>query len=94
MANKLYVGNLAFSTDQDALLGVFSRFGPVDDVKVVMDRETGRSRGFAFVSMAGADAARKAISELNGSLLDGRALRVNEAEDRPAAPRGGSGRSW
>jgi cold-inducible RNA-binding protein len=89
MANKLYVGNLAFSTDQESLQSVFSRFGTVDEVKVVMDRETGRSRGFAFVSMADADGAQKAMTELNGQMVDGRALRVSEAEERE---RGGPSR--
>jgi RNA recognition motif-containing protein len=89
MGNRLYVGNLSFHTTDDAVQAAFSQCGEVTDVKVVLDRDTGRSRGFAFVTMASDDAAQKAIAELNGSMLDGRPLRVNEAEER--SPRGGGG---
>lgn len=92
MGNRLYVGNLSFNTNEDALRDAFSQFGETDEVKVVMDRETGRSRGFAFVSMADANSARKAIAEMDGAMLDGRALRVNEAEERSSGG-GGGGRS-
>lgn len=95
MANRLYVGNLAFSTDEQSLQTVFSKFGTVDEVKVVMDRETGRSRGFAFVSMSDANGAKKAIAEMDGQLVDGRALRVNEAEERERGSfRGGARRGF
>jgi RNA recognition motif-containing protein len=87
MANRLYVGNLSFHTTEDTLRTAFAQHGEVDEVKVVTDRETGRSRGFAFVSMADSAAAKRAIQSLNGFTLDSRELRVNEAEDR--APRGG-----
>lgn len=93
MGNRLYVGNLSFNTNEDALRDAFSQFGETDEVKVVMDRETGRSRGFAFVSMADANSARKAIAEMDGAMLDGRALRVNEAEERSSGGGGGGGRS-
>lgn len=86
---RLYVGNLAFHTTEDSLLAAFSRFGEVSDVKLVIDRETGRSRGFAFITMSTAEAASRAISEMDGQSLDGRSLRVNEAEARP--PRSGGG---
>jgi RNA recognition motif-containing protein len=89
MGNRLYVGNLAFNTDDRSLSDAFSQFGDVTDVKVVTDRETGRSRGFGFVAMGDADSARNAISKMDGTLLDGRALRVNEAEERQ---QGGGGR--
>ena len=89
MTTKLYVGNLAFSTDEHAIQSAFSRCGAVDEVNIVMDRETGRSRGFAFVSMADVDGAQKAIADLNGQLIDGRALRVNEAQQRQAHQGGG-----
>ena len=89
MNNRLYVGNLAFHTTEDTLQRAFSACGDVTETKLVLDRETGRSRGFAFVSMATEEGARKAIEELNGADLDGRALRVNEAEERK--PRGGGG---
>jgi cold-inducible RNA-binding protein len=88
---RLYVGNLAFHTTEDTLLAAFAKFGDVSDVKLVLDRETGRSRGFAFVTMATPDAASKAISEMDGQQLDGRALRVNEAEARPPRAGGGGG---
>ena len=79
---KLFVGNLAFHTTEDVLQSAFSEFGDVTEVKVVLDRETGRSRGFAFVRMATEDAGRRAMEQMNGAVLDGRSLRVNEAEER------------
>jgi RNA recognition motif-containing protein len=82
MGNRLYVGNLSFNSDQDSLMRLFSEVGAVSDVHVVTDRETGRSRGFGFVTMANAALAAEAISRTNGTMLDGRALRVNEAEER------------
>ncbi len=91
MNNRIYVGNLAFHTTEDALQTAFAQFGDVSEVKVMLDRESGRSRGFAFVTMASEDGARKAISEMNGALLDGRPLRVNEAEARPERSFGGGG---
>jgi RNA recognition motif-containing protein len=90
MGNRLYIGNLAFETTEDALREAFAPHGSVVDVKLVSDRETGRSRGFGFVSMGSDDEARKAMQALDGSSLDGRALRVNEAEERNS-PRGGGG---
>ena len=92
MTMKLYVGNLAFSTDEDAIQRAFSRCGAVDDVTIVMDRETGRSHGFAFVTMADVHGARKAIADLNGGLVDGRALRVSEAQPRQAGAHHGDRR--
>jgi len=89
MENRLYVGNLAFQTTEGALEAAFAQFGTVVEAKLVLDRESGRSRGFAFVAMADRDSAMRAIQEMNGALLDGRALRVNEAE--PKAPRAGGG---
>jgi RNA recognition motif-containing protein len=92
MNNRLYVGNLAFHTTEDTLQRLFATYGEVQETKLVVDRETGRSRGFAFVSMATAEGAQKAIAEANGMDLDGRALRVNEAEERrPRAGGGGGG---
>jgi cold-inducible RNA-binding protein len=87
MGNRLYVGNLSFDSDQDRLMQAFSAIGDVSEVHVVMDRETGRSRGFGFVTMGSASLAAQAISRMNGTVLDGRELRVNEAEERVA--RGG-----
>jgi len=88
---RLYVGNLAFHTTEDSLLAAFTKFGEVSDVKLVIDRETGRSRGFAFITMSTPEAAAKAISEMDGQQLDGRPLRVNEAEARPPRAGGGGG---
>ena len=82
MHNRLYVGNLAFQTTEDVVRETFSQVGTVTEVKVVLDRETGRSRGFAFVTMGSDAEAKRAIQELNGRNVDGRDLRVNEAEDR------------
>ena len=78
---KIYVGNLPFTTDESELRTLFSQHGTVESVAVITDRDTGRPRGFAFVEMPRADAAR-AIQSLNGKELGGRALRVNEAQER------------
>lgn len=91
MGNRLYVGNLAFSTTEEALKEAFSEFGEVVDAKLMLERETGRSRGFAFVELATAQAAKAAIEQMNGAVIDGRALRVNEAEDRGSRGPGGGG---
>ncbi|MBK7583509.1 MAG: RNA-binding protein [Myxococcales bacterium] len=91
MNNRLYVGNLAFHTTEDVLQNVFAKIGSVTEAKLVIDRETGRSRGFGFVTMGSPDDAQRAISELNGADLDGRALKVNEAEERRPKTGGGGG---
>jgi len=85
VARKLYVGNLPYSTDDSTLQNLFQSVGDVDSAKVIIDRETGRSKGFGFVEMASDDQAQQAISKLNGQSVDGRALTVSEA--RPQAPR-------
>jgi RNA recognition motif-containing protein len=82
MSTNIYVGNLAFSTDSAALKSLFTAFGEVTSAQVVEDRDTGRSRGFGFVEMTSADDAQKAISEVNGSSVDGRQLNVNLAKER------------
>lgn len=87
MSKNLYVGNLSFSTTSDDLRTAFSQFGNVQSASVVMDRETGRSRGFGFVEMA--DGGDEAINAMNGADFQGRKLTVNEA--RPREPRGGGG---
>ena len=89
MGTRLYVGNLSFDTTAETLTEVFGALGEVTDVHLVTDRETGRPRGFAFVTMGSPEQAAKAIGETNGKTVDGRQLRVNEAEER--APRGGGG---
>ena len=91
MSKKLYVGNLPFSVTEDELRGVFQAHGTVDSVAVIMDRETGRARGFAFVEMADASAADDAMRALDGSDLGGRSMRVNEAQDRRGGGGGGGG---
>lgn len=99
MATKLFIGNLSFSTTEETLKTAFAEFGEVESVAVITDRETGRSRGFAFVELP-EDAAQKAIDGLNGKELDGREISVSvarEREDRPRPQRdGGSFRknSW
>jgi len=90
MGNRLYVGNLSFGSTQDTLRDAFSAHGEVVDVHLVADRVTGQSRGFGFVTMASRDQAESAMQAMNGSELDGRALKVNEAEERPGG--GGAGR--
>jgi RNA recognition motif-containing protein len=91
MNNRLYVGNLSFHTTEEALQGAFASCGAVTEVKIMLDRETGRSRGFGFVVMGSDTDARNAIAQMNGAELDGRSLRVNEAEER--RPGGGGGGS-
>jgi RNA recognition motif-containing protein len=88
MSKRLFVGNLAFQTTDGDLRGAFEEFGPIVDVKVVTDRETGRSRGFAFIEMSTEDGASKAAESLNGTTLDGRTLRVAEAEERRSSAPG------
>ncbi|MBP9086427.1 MAG: RNA-binding protein [Kofleriaceae bacterium] len=89
MNTRLYVGNLSFNTTADGVRAAFAEFGNVEDVHLVSDRETGRSRGFAFVTMSTAEEAAKAIAGMDGRTMDSRPLRVNEAEQRQ--PRGGGG---
>ena len=85
MALKLFVGGLSWDTTDDSLKNFFATVGTVTSAKVITDKFTGKSRGFGFVEMASADEAKKAIAELSGKELDGRAIVVNEA--RPMAPR-------
>jgi RNA recognition motif-containing protein len=86
---KLFVGGLSWGTTDEGLQGAFSRFGEIVEAKVITDRETGRSRGFGFVTFASDEVAASAITEMDGSELDGRTIKVNEAEDK--GPRGGGG---
>ncbi len=89
MGKKIYVGNLSFNVDSNQLQGVFAEFGTVDSANVITDRETGRSKGFAFVEMAVEGEAQTAIEKLNGMDLSGRAMNVSEA--KPQEPRSGGG---
>ncbi len=91
MNNRLYVGNLSFDTSADTVRTAFAELGQVDDVYLVTDRATGRSRGFAFVTMSTPEEAQRAIQEMDGRVLDGRPLRVNEAEQKPRGGGGGGG---
>ena len=95
MGNKLYVGNLAYSVRDESLQAAFSQFGTVTSAKVMMDRETGRSKGFGFVEMGSDAEAQSAINGMNGQPLEGRPVVVNEArprEERPGGFGGGGGR--
>ena len=91
MGNKLYVGNLAYSVRDDDLQQRFAEFGTVTSAKVMMDRDTGRSKGFGFVEMGSDAEAQAAIRGMNGKSVDGRALVVNEARPREERPSGGFG---
>ena len=94
MGNKLYVGNLAYSVRDESLQQAFGQFGTVTSAKVMMDRDTGRSKGFGFVEMGSDAEAQSAINGMNGQALEGRAIVVNEArprEERPGGFGGGGG---
>ena len=91
MATKLYVGNLSFNTTETDLQDLFASAGPVQEVTLMQDKFTGKSRGFAFVTMTAEADAQKAIQEFNGKTVEGRPLTVNEARPREARPPGGGG---
>ena len=84
---KLYVGNLPFTATEDAVRNLFSPHGTVEKISLINDRDTGRPRGFGFLEMSSADASR-AMQALNGKDFDGRALRINEAQDKPSSAGG------
>jgi RNA recognition motif-containing protein len=92
MNNRLYVGNLSYDLTNDALRACFAECGDISDLHIVTDRETGRARGFAFVTMGTDAEANDAVTRLNGAMLEGRALRVNVAEARPARNENRNGR--
>ena len=95
MSNKLFVGNLSFNMTENDLQDAFAAYGTVIEANLMMDRMTGRARGFGFVTMSSPEDAQKAIEALNGKEIDGRALTVNVArprEERPAGGGGGGGR--
>jgi cold-inducible RNA-binding protein len=91
MSMKLYVGNLSFDTSTQDLETMFGEIGTVESTNIIEDRETGRSRGFAFVEMSSKEEGQNAISELNGKEIDGRELKVNEAKPRENRSGGGGG---
>ena len=104
MTKKLFVGSLSWNTDDQGLSAAFGQFGPIESAKVINDRETGRSRGFGFVTFANEADAQVALEKMNGAQLDGRTLNVNEAQERDGGGggrrgggggrRGGGGRDW
>ena len=89
MGNKLFVGGLSWGTTDDSLKTAFAEFGEVTEAKVITDRESGRSRGFGFVTFESSEHAEAAVTALDGTEIDGRSVRVNEAQER--SPRGGGG---
>ncbi len=89
---SIYVGNLSYQATEDALRDAFAQYGTVSKVNIVMDRETGRPRGFAFIEMADGREAATAIQEMNLKEIAGRAITVNEARPKPDRPRRGGGR--
>ena len=93
MGKRLFVGNLSWDTQEDDLIAAFEQDGRrVDSARIMTDRDTGRPRGFAFVEMANEQEAQQAIAEMDGASLDGRNLRVNEAQERQNRGGGGGGR--
>lgn len=91
MGTKAFVGGLAWATTSDSLRAAFEACGTITECKVVDDRETGKSRGFGFVTFADAADCKKAIETMNGAMVDGRAIRVNEAENKPRSGGFGGG---
>jgi len=87
---NIYVGNIPYSTSEDDLRTTFSEYGEVSSAKVIMDRDTGRSKGFGFVEMDSSEAGASAIKALDGTPMDGRNIKVNEARPREERPRGAS----
>ena len=94
MGTKLYIGNLPFNTTENELQELFSQAGAVQEVTLMQDRFTGKSRGFAFVTMGSEEEAQNAISKLNGQAMEGRPLTVNEARPREQRAPGGGGRGY
>ena len=92
MSSKLFVGSLSWNTDDEALRAAFERYGDITEAKVIADRDTGRSRGFGFVTFVDPKAAERAVEEMNGAELDGRSLNVDIAQARREGGRGGERR--
>jgi cold-inducible RNA-binding protein len=90
MGKKLFVGGLSWDTTDDGLRQAFQPFGDITEAKVITDRDTGRSRGFGFVTFAGDEAAKTAIAKMDGTSLDGKTIKVNEAQEK--SPRSGGGK--
>lgn len=94
MGTKVFVGGLAWATTSESLRAAFEPHGTITEAKVVDDRETGKSRGFGFVTFTEAESCKRAIEAMNGAMLDGRSIRVNEAENKPRSGGGGGDRGW
>jgi RNA recognition motif-containing protein len=96
MSKKVFVGGLSWNTENDSLREAFETFGEVTESRVITDRDTGRSRGFGFITFESAESASRAISEMDGTELDGRTIKVNEAQDKPRDNNrgGGGGGRW
>jgi RNA recognition motif-containing protein len=94
MASKLFIGSLAWATNDDSLRDFFAQAGTVVSASVIVDRETNRSKGFGFVEMSSDEEAKAAIDQLNGKELDGRPIVVSEARPREARPQGGGGNRY
>ena len=91
---NIFVGNISYSTTEDDIRRMFEEHGEIDSVKIITDRDTGRSRGFGFVEMMDDGACRNAMEALDNHMVDGRALKVNEARPRNSGGGGGGGRRW
>jgi len=91
MSTKLFVGGLSWGTNDQSLREAFCSFGEVTEARVITDRDTGRSRGFGFVNFSNSDDAKEAVTKMDGQELEGRSVRVNFANERPAGDRGGGG---
>jgi RNA recognition motif-containing protein len=94
MGKKLYVGNLPYSATEDSLKEAFSRFGTVESVAIITDRDTGRSKGFGFIELATKQEATEAIGKMDGAELDGRTIKVSEARPQEPRDRGGPRRGY
>nr|AGS51536.1 RNA-binding region RNP-1 [uncultured bacterium contig00004] len=94
MAKKLYVGSLSYGTTEDGLRNLFSGFGTVVSAKIIINHDTGKSKGFGFVEMSSEEEAKAAIDGVNGREFEGRKLVVNEAMDKPRRERSGGGGNW